>query len=152
MGGLEPGEAEPRLVEFVKEAISFRKSHKTLHMRQEPQGVDYRSLGYPDISYHGQRAWYGDLEPVSRQIGIMYCEGYGSEGDQAQGFLYLACNLHWESQRLALPHLPDKMVWTVALKTCVEEEQEKPQFEDDFVLVPARTIVALCADSESVSM
>lgn len=140
------------LVEFVKEAIAFRKSHKTLHMRQEPQGVDYRSLGYPDISYHGQRAWYGDLEPVSRQIGIMYCEGYGSEDGKAKGFLYLACNLHWESQRLALPHLPDKMVWTVALKTCVEEEQEKPRFEDDFVLVPARTIVALCADSGVVSM
>lgn len=139
------------LVDFVREAIAFRKAHKVLHMSREPKGTDYRSLGYPDISYHGQRAWYGDLEPVSRQIGIMYCEGYGQEGEQAQGFLYLACNLHWEPQRLALPHLPGRMQWTVALQTCVKEEQEGPWFEEDYVLVPPRTILVLEADEEMVS-
>lgn len=137
------------LADFVKEAIAFRKAHRTLHMRQEPQGVDYRCLGYPDISYHGQRAWYGDLEPVSRHIGVMYCEGYGSEDGQEKGFLYLAFNLHWEPQRLALPHLPAQMNWTVALKTCLEEEPEEPRLEEDFVLVPARAIVALLADGEA---
>lgn len=134
------------LTDFVRGAIAFRKAHRVLHMRQEPRGVDYRSLGYPDISCHGQKAWYGDLDPVSRQIGIMYCEGYGQEGGEAQGFLYLACNMHWESQRLALPRLPNKMDWTVVLKTCGEEEE--PKREEDYVLVPPRSIAVLAADTE----
>ena len=138
------------LVDFVKEAIAFRKEHKVLHMAQEPKGTDYRSLGYPDISYHGRHAWYGDLDPVSRQIGIMYCEGYGQKDSQPQGFLYLACNLHWEQQRLALPHLPGKMQWTVALKTCTDEEQKESWFEEDYVVVPARTILILASSIKEV--
>lgn len=139
------------LTDFVKEAIAFRKSHRVLHMAQEPQGIDHRSLGYPDISYHGQRAWYGDLEPSSRQVGIMYYEGYGQEsGRDGQGFIYLACNLYWEQQRLALPNIPEEMGWSVALKTCGGEEQDELQFEEDHVLVPARTIAVLVAGDEGV--
>ena len=41
------------------------------------------------------------------------------------------------------------MNWTVALKTCLEEEPEEPRLEEDFVLVPARAIVALLADGEA---
>ncbi len=138
------------LTDFVKELIAFRKAHKVLHMAQEPKGTDYRSLGYPDISYHGQRAWYGDLDSLSRQIGILYCEGYGQEDSRTQDFLYLAYNLHWEPQRLALPHLPGKMQWAVVLKTCTAQEQKGPWFEEDYVLVPARTILVLAADKKTI--
>lgn len=137
------------LTDFVREVIAFRKEHKVLHLAQEPQGVDYRCLGYPDISYHGQRAWYGDTEPSSRQAGIMYYEGYGQD-EKAQGFIYLACNLYWEPQRLALPNIPEEMRWRAVLGTCGGEEQDAPQFEEDYVLVPARTILVLAAGEEDV--
>lgn len=136
------------LTDLVREAIAFRREHRVLHMAQEPQGTDYRNLGYPDISYHGQRAWYGDMEPSSRQAGIMYHEGYGQEDGAAQGFVYLACNMYWEPQRLALPNIPEEMRWTVVLGSCGGEEQDVPQLEEDYVLVPARTIVVLTAGQE----
>lgn len=140
------------MIDFVREAIALRKNHPVLHMSCEPKGMDYRSLGYPDISYHGDRAWYGDMEPGSRQIGIMYCEGYGGEEGREPGFLYLACNLHWETQRLALPHLPERMRWGVVMKTCEEEDPGNSWIVQDeeektealkYVAVPARTILVL---------
>ncbi len=146
------------MTDFVRESIAFRKSHPVLHMRRGPKGIDYRSVGYPDISYHGNRAWYGDMEPGNRQIGIMYCEGYGKEeaADSTDpGFLYLAFNMHWEIQELALPHLPEQMEWRVVMKTCGEEWEELawiPQDEAEappapeqlkFLPVPARTILVL---------
>lgn len=140
------------LTNFVKEAIAFRKNHKVLHMPQEPKGTDYRSLGFPDISYHSRRAWYENLEPASRQIGIMYYEGYGQDDGSPSGFLYLACNLHWKRQRLALPHLPDGMQWRVALKSCGDGGPERTWIAEDetemlkYVLVPARTILVLSGE------
>lgn len=145
------------MVDFVKEAIVLRKSHPVLHMSSEPSGMDYRSLGYPDISYHGDRAWYGDMEPGNRQIGIMYCEGYGTDESREDGFLYLACNMHWETQRLALPYLPERMRWSVVMKTCEEEEprcswvvkdEEEKKEALKYVAVPARTILVLEAREE----
>lgn len=149
------------LTDFVKAAIAFRREHKVLHMSREPQGIDYLCLGCPDISYHGQRAWYGDMEPASRQVGIMYCEGYGQEdggkkipegserAEKAdQGLIYLACNLHWETQRLALPNIPEDRTWEIVLQTGGEEELKEsmePQIEEDYVAVPARTILVLAA-------
>lgn len=130
------------LTDFVRGAIVFRKKHNVLHMAREPQGTAHHSQGYPDISYHGQCAWYGDMEPASRQVGIMYNEG--------GGFIYLACNMYWEQQRLALPNIPGEMEWAVALKTCGDEEQDELQFEEDYVLVPARTIAVLVAGEEEV--
>lgn len=149
------------MADFVKEAIALRKSHPVLHMPGEPKGMDYRSLGYPDISYHGNRAWYGDMEPGNRQIGIMYCEGYGQEDGGEQGFLYLAFNMHWEIQQLALPRLPEQMEWAVILKTCdgigqdvmwiARDEEEMPGMAETlkYVSVPARTILVLAAREKS---
>lgn len=148
------------MVDFVKEAVILRKSHPVLHMSCEPRGMDYLSLGYPDISYHGDRAWFGDMEPGNRQIGIMYCEGYGTDDSREDGFLYLACNLHWETQRLALPHLPDRMRWSVVMKTCEEEEPQCSWIVQDeeektealkYVAVPARTILVLEAREEALT-
>ncbi len=145
------------LTDFVKEAIAFRREHRVLHMSKEPQGIDYRCLGCPDISYHGQRAWYGDMEPSSRQVGIMYCEGYGREDGDAgapegskgsdQGLIYLACNLYWETQRLALPNIPEDRTWEIVLQTGGEELKglTEPQIEEDYVAVPSRTILVLLA-------
>src|SRR5699024_172274 len=44
--------------EFVKSVIRFRKAHPILHMPCELRATDYRSLGWPEISFHSERAWY----------------------------------------------------------------------------------------------
>ena len=45
------------LHEFVKHVIQFRKEHSVFHMEKEPALMDYRSVGLPDVSYHGLKTW-----------------------------------------------------------------------------------------------
>ncbi len=87
----------------------------------------------------------------------MYCEGYGREDGDAgaregskgsdQGLIYLACNLYWETQRLALPNIPEDRTWEIVLQTGGEELKglTEPQIEEDYVAVPPRTILVLLA-------
>lgn len=56
------------LREFVKDAIAFRKAHPVLHMPVELKGVDYLTKGFPDVSLHGERAWYLSYENTSRLL------------------------------------------------------------------------------------
>lgn len=129
---------------FVQEAIAYRKAHKALHQENEPQCMDYRSLGYPDLSFHGERAWYGDFEQMGRGLGCLYCGEYAGEDD----FLYIAYNFNWIPQEFALPILPKGMSWRVAMDTSRKvsfvpaEEQEALEDAKEFQ-VPARTVVVL---------
>lgn len=101
------------LTDFVKRLIAFRKEHKILHLEKPLTGNDMRSMGYPDVSAHGSRAWYGGFEPVNRHVGLMYCGMYAGQEE----FLYVAYNLHWEPQEMALPFLPEGMEWQKVLDT-----------------------------------
>lgn len=89
---------------YVKMLIDFRKKHKILHMDREPFLVDYKYFGLPDVSYHGTKAWYPELEHYSRHAGILYCGQYA--GDEEN--IYLAFNMHWEPHELALPSVPGR--------------------------------------------
>lgn len=113
------------LTAFVKELIAFRRAHRILHMKQPLTGSDLRSVGYPDVSVHGSRAWYGEFEPVNRHVGLMYCGRYAGEDE----FLYTAYNLHWEAQELALPLLPEGMEWQKVLDTAETEVEKKQEAE-----------------------
>ena len=80
--------------------------------------MDYMACGYPDLSYHGKKAWYGEFEPFSRQIGLMYCGKYAKTGDrQEDDFFYVAYNMHWIEHEFALPKLPDGKIWRIAADT-----------------------------------
>ncbi|MCD8338257.1 MAG: hypothetical protein LUD18_13515 [Lachnospiraceae bacterium] len=132
------------LTEYVRELIAFRKKHPMLHQKSQPQCADYRSTGYPDLSYHSERAWYGDVRHSSLHMGCMYSGRYAGE----QSFLYIAWNFHWEEQQFALPLLPDKCFWYRVMDTSVpnsflpSEEQEKLEDIRTFA-APPRTVVVL---------
>ena len=109
--------------EFVKEAIAFRKAHPILHQEKALRMTDYKAYGYPDLSYHDERAWYTDLKSSSRNIGCMYCGKYAKKSDgTVDDFIYVAYNAYWEKKEFALPKLPKNMEWKVAIQT--EEEKE----------------------------
>lgn len=135
------------MVEFVKQAIAFRKSRRILHMPEEFRSSDYRSLGYPDLSYHSQKAWYGEMEYSSRSLGIMYCCAYAEEEPEEQ-FLYAAYNFYWEPKEFALPKLPDPCSWRILTDTSqpgeVPEGEGAPLPEEQkSITVPPRTILVL---------
>lgn len=97
---------------FVKQAVVFRRAHPILHMPSELKGTDYQAKGFPDISFHGERAWYLSYENTSRLLGVMYCGLYAEKADGTpDDFIYAAYNFHWENRALALPNLPEGMKW-----------------------------------------
>ncbi|MGN0407874.1 MAG: hypothetical protein ACI4EJ_06430 [Bacteroides sp.] len=108
-----------KITEFVKELTAFRKSHPILHAADELTASDGLACGYPDVSYHSDNAWFSRMESFERCIGIMYCGEY-VKNDRRNEVIYIAYNLHWEEHKLALPDIPDKESWTVALSTSTQ--------------------------------
>ena len=96
--------------------------------------MDYIACGYPDLSYHGQNAWQPQTEGSYRHIGIMLCGKYAKAGEgDDDSFLYLAMNMDWVSQELALPKLPKGMEWSAAFSTG-EPETDSGQEESTGLL------------------
>lgn len=137
--------------DFVKFLIRFRKAHPMFHMSGEPKVMDYKVCGYPDVSFHGVKAWYPEFENFRRQLGVLYCGEYGAKPDgTADDFFYVAYNLHWEPHEFALPHLPKDRKWQVAVNTddgavngFYPEGEEKPVKDQKRFMVPPRSIVVL---------
>lgn len=127
---------------YVKELIAFRKSHGVLHMEKEPYLMDYKYLGMPDMSYHGVKAWYPDMEHYSRQAGILWCGQYaGEESD-----VYMAFNMHWESHELALPVIKGK-TWKPVFSTDMQKTELLPDART--ITVQQRTIQVLVNEKNS---
>lgn len=135
---------QAKLLEFVKKAIAFRKSNPMLHMEEEPKGMDYKALGYPDVSYHGGQAWYVSMESSLRYLGIMYCGDYCG---QEREFLFLACNFHWIPHELALPGTPEEIRWQIVMRTDEEKDGgfygEGGVITEKTISVPPRTMIIL---------
>lgn len=132
------------LTDFVKKAIAYRNAHRILHQAREPKLTDHLSSGYPELSFHSERAWYGDFCRSGRHFGCMYSGHYAGE----EGFVYLAWNFHWNPKEFALPSLPKGMAWRKVMDTSLKESfpeedmQEKIGAEKSFT-VPGRTIIIL---------
>lgn len=105
------------LTEFVKYMIEYRKRNRILHMPEQLMMSDAMSCGYPDMSYHGSSAWYGEFEPYNRHLGVMYCSRYDGSEKGEYKIIYVAYNMHWEEHTLALPHIPKDSSWNVVMCT-----------------------------------
>lgn len=117
--------ASGRLYRFVRDMISFRRSHPILHMSEALRQMDYISCGYPDLSYHGEQAWYPRFENYNRHMGIMYCGKYKRiTRTKEDSFIYAAYNAHWVEHDFALPLLPAGMRWRVALTSNRQQDSE----------------------------
>ncbi len=104
---------------FTQRMIAFRKDHGVFR-RKHPFGFnDPKAIGYPDISLHGSEAWKPDLSGYSHTVGILLPEAYDEEAPR-DSFLYIALNMHWHSQVLAIPKLSDGYRWQVVMDTFLE--------------------------------
>lgn len=137
-----------KLLQFVKDAIAFRKSHPVLHQPKGLKGVDYLTRGFPDISFHSERAWYCSYENTSRLLGVMLCGAYAAkENGEPDDLVYIAFNFHGESRSIALPNLPDGKKWRKAVDTSGFEEEvffgESEETYTRTMEISPRTIVVL---------
>lgn len=140
------------LQKFVKELIALRKTHPILHMEDPFKMMDYISCGYPDLSYHGEQAWYPEFENYSHHMGILYCGKYARINKRKEDdFFYVAYNAHWVEHQFALPKLPAGMQWQVVttsgkqpVKPELIEVAEKSEKKQQYCIKTApRTIVVL---------
>ena len=138
-----------KLLDFVKKAIAFRKKNPLLHMETEPRGTDYKALGYPDISYHGEQAWYLDRGSSQRYLGVMYCGDYAG---QDRDFIFLACNFHWMPHEIALPGAAKEICWRKIIATNEEGsrdfEPEGETLKEKTIEIPPRTIITLAGKQD----
>lgn len=131
------------IFEFTKALIKFRKDHLILHNPKELRIMDYLSCGYPDLSYHGKKAWFPEFENYNRQVGIMYCGQYAKDAKQKEDdFIYIAYNMHWSEYEFALPNLPSNKKWRNVIDTSTDME-EKPRIVKRSIKVKERSIVIL---------
>ena len=122
------------LQEYVKKLIAFRNTHQAFHMAKEASMTDYKSTGIPDLSYHGESAWYGGFEAYRRHIGMMYGAAYTEENT-----IYVAYNLHQLDHEFGLPILPKGKKWKMIFNT----EDEGQQFTPEGVEVSKQRILKL---------
>ncbi|MBP3339895.1 MAG: alpha-amylase [Lachnospiraceae bacterium] len=128
--------ANADLFEFVKMLIDFRKNHKMLMMSNEPRMIDYKGLGNPDLSLHGQLPWKPDYNYVSRCFAFMYNEDYVGEGK-----MYVVFNMYWEDAEFNLPVTKNDKKWKLAFST------DTATFTDTrTVLVKERTVAVFIED------
>ena len=140
------GKQERMLLEYVKALIAFRKAHPIFRQNKELRMMDYLSCGYPDVSYHGKRAWFGDFENYSRSVGVLYAGNYMED----KVSFYVAYNMHWMPHEYALPGLSGEALWRIAIDTGIEgagaiyQEGQEPILEEQrMITVPERTIIVL---------
>lgn len=138
-----------QLLEFVKAAAAFRREHPILHGAGELHISDYRSKGIPDLSYHGEKAWFPDFSYRQRALGMMYNGAYQGGKDEV---IYVAYNMYWEPLKFALPSPGEKKVWRYAVNTEEEqsfysdEEAQKLPKDTKSIEVPPRSVVILIGE------
>lgn len=114
--------AAKELSDYVRQLIAFRRAHGAFHMEKEASMTDYHSTGLPDLSFHGESAWYGGFEAYRRHFGIMYGAGYGEEHS-----IYVAYNLHQLEHEFGLPKLKKGQKWKQIFHTNQENEYFTPE-------------------------
>jgi glycogen operon protein len=138
------------LFRFFKYCIAFRKAHPVLRNRFHLRNQDYVGSGYPDISWHGDRAWQPDWSGYNRTLAFMLCGKHADQGKTPDNYVYVAMNMHWETHPFELPGLPPAMYWHVFANTTMaapediwEPGQEPLLADQQHFLAGSRSVVIL---------
>ncbi|MBQ8038564.1 MAG: glycogen operon protein GlgX, partial [Lachnospiraceae bacterium] len=105
------------LTEFVSKLAAFRKMHPILTLDTPMHMNDYKRKGCPDLSYHADSAWLSGFYQENIALGIMYCGDYAQIEDKSDDYIYVGYNFRACMNRLALPKLPNKKKWYLAMNT-----------------------------------
>ncbi|MEM9926071.1 MAG: glycogen debranching protein GlgX [Cyanobacteria bacterium P01_D01_bin.50] len=136
------------LFEFAKRCIAFRKAHPILRNRYF-LNQDNHGSGYPEISWHGIRAWNPDFTDYSRTLAFMLCGKQASDISE-DDYIYVAMNMHWETHSFEIPSLPPSIHWHVFVNTGVTPPEDswepgcEPKIENQQeIIVGSRSLVIL---------
>lgn len=108
-------------IRFLKAASQFRREHSILAQRDPFHFADYKSLGFPDVSLHGDNAWISHIDYGRMSVGLMYSGAYDIGREDAED-VYVAYNFYSDVTSLALPKLDKKRKWYLAIDSADEDE------------------------------
>ncbi len=122
---------------YVKQLIRLRKENNVFHMSKEM--LNGRGNGLPGISYHGAEAWKLSLEESTLHLGVLL---NGTSAERVEGaYWYIAINMHWEEQILALPKVNQVEDWSLVFST---EGVEKEKSATHRIVLAPRSISLFC--------
>lgn len=138
------------LFRFVKTCLAFRNAHPVLRSREYFRNEDYMGSGYPDISWHGIKAWQPIWAEGWQALAFMLCGKHARSGTVKDDFVYVAMNMDWESHGFELPRLPVGMTWHVVANTAMSPPEdiwelgmEPVLSEQSWIMVGDRSVVIL---------
>lgn len=106
--------------------------------------------GYPDISWHGVEAWNPDWSDASRVLGLLLCGEHVPAGKEADDYIYVGMNMHWERHSFQLPRLPKGRQWQRFVDTSLpyadeicEPGQERPLVDQNYFRAGPRSVFIL---------
>lgn len=135
------------LYDFVKQLIQLRRQHPIFHLPDEVKMIDEKGIGYPDLSFHSDKAWYIDYRRADHYLGMLYCGEYARTKEGVDDYFYIACNMHWNQHDFALPNLPTDRQWQYLIDTgkrnSIYNIEEDAAVIDKTLQIPPRCIVVL---------
>jgi glycogen operon protein len=107
----QPDARGESLHRFTKSMIAFRKDNAVLRQSEFLTERDQVGSGYPDISWHGVLPWHPDWSASSRSLAFMLCGRHSQAIGGNHQFIYVVCNMYYQSLNFGLPVLPKSMNW-----------------------------------------
>jgi glycogen operon protein len=117
-------ETHSGILRFHREIAAFRAAQPALRRTEFLSGTDCVGSGYPDISWHGVKAWKPDWTPDSRSIAFLLCGRHARAAGGPPHFLYAILNMHYEPLTFELPVLPKGAAWFRAIDTALPEPND----------------------------
>jgi glycogen operon protein len=138
-----------RELQFFRQVIAFRREHPILAHDMPFQFSDYKAVGSPDLSYHGENAWVLEPQDGHMALGMMYCGDYEKDDDQDASQvqdIYVAYNFSSAATTLALPEAPGGRQWFPVIDTSCEAQpfvKDPEAYTQNRILVKSQAILVL---------
>jgi glycogen operon protein len=126
--------------------IAFRKAHPILSHDMPFQFSDYKAVGCPDLSYHGENAWVLEPEEGRMVLGMMYCGAYDAGESEDAEDIFVAYNFTSAATSLALPEAPRGRQWYPAIDSSNDAEPfvaEAEAYTANRIVVKSQAILVL---------
>ena len=132
-------------LKFLKQLVEFRNTHSLIANEKPYKFNDYRAMGTPDLSYHGENAWISQLDPGKKSLGMLYAGAYAKGEEKSD--IYIGYNFYSEKVHLALPKLGKKKKWYLKMDSYNGKESilevESVLKEQQFIEVAPHSICML---------
>ena len=142
----EDKEAHSDVYDFFRGMIRLRMEHPVLRSQSFYTGEN--ETGYPELSFHGYKAWNLNMYEPFLTFGFLYTEPAAKYKTKHDSFIYCGVNAHWEEHTLELPVIPKGYEWCRYLYSADEKHNDHPVESGSITLMPRSSMVVIAEPKE----